>query len=225
MKKGFRPLELRSFFVCIFFLILIVSQSWLAKSQVIGKVYESPNMNKLVMKQEKFAVLPFEFEITENKKKVGMTVEEKVDAESSGSEAAQSGFYTYALRRKQDNGLKVEMQDVKRTNVLLFQAGINSQNTDQFLVEDICAALGVDAIITGEIHTILKQSSGGAVASALLLGYGNTGNATGTIRVYDKSGEMIWSYQKQVTAGIGDVNNLINKLMRKSANRFPYFIR
>ncbi len=203
-------------------LIFICESSY---PQVFGKVFESPSANKLILGQEIFAIMPFEFEITENKKKKGMTPMERQEAESSGSEAAQSSFYTYALRRKQNKGLKVEMQELKRTNALLSRAGINHENVDQFLAEEICESLGVDAIITGEIHTVKKQSSGGAVASSFLLGYGNTGDANAAIRIYDKSGEMIWSYSKEVSAGTGDVNDMIRVLMRKSAHRFPYFIR
>jgi len=56
------------------------------------------------------------------------------------------------------------------------------------------------------------------------VGFSKTNQAKATIKVYDKTGKLIWSYGKEVSGGLGsDDDDMIRILMRKTANRFPYF--
>ena len=144
--------------------------------------------------------------------------------EEKGSLSAQNSFYTYALKKVEKKEVTVELQDIARTRVLLSRDSITEKNINNYLPEELCIKLGVDALITGDIFASQPMSEGAAVATTLLLGFSKTNQAKATIKVYANTGKLIWSYGKEVSGGLGsDDDDMIRVLMRKTANRFPYF--
>jgi len=203
---------------------MLAFSAFTSEAQVFGKVYEVDNIKEIIADDKMVAVIPFSYKITLKKMPKGMTQDDIKLQEEKGSLSAQNSFYTYALRKVDKKEVTVEIQDLARTKVLLSRENIDEKNINNYLPEEICKILGVDALITGDIIASKPMSEGAAVATQLLVGYSKTNQAKATIKVYDNSGKLIWSYGKEVAGGLGsDDNDMIRILMRKTANRFPYF--
>lgn len=193
-------------------------------AQVFGKVYEVDNLNEKIAGHKTVAVIPFNYKITLKKMPKNMTEADIKLQEEKGSLSAQNSFYTYALKKVEKKEVTVEVQDITRTKVLLSRDSITEKNINNYLPEEICKKLNVDALITGDIIASQPMSEGVAVATQLLGGFSKTNQAKATIKVYDKTGLLLWSYGKEVSGGLGsDDDDMIRVLMRKTANRFPYF--
>ena len=207
-----------------FFVTFLITFSLGAKAQVFGKIYEDDSLKFKLPTHKNVAVIPFNYKITLKKMPKGMTEADIKSQEEKGSLSAQNSFYTYALRKKEKGEATVEIQDLNRTKVLLGRDSIDEKNVNNYLPEELCKILGVDALITGDIIASQPMSEGAAVASQLLVGFSKTNQAKASIKIYDKSGKLMWSYGKEVSGGLGsDDNDMIRILMRKTANRFPYF--
>ena len=208
-------------------LILIMSTAILStstKAQTFGKVYEADSLKEIIANHKLVAVIPFNYKITLKKMPKNTTQEDIKLQEEKGSLSAQNSFYTYALKKVEKKEVTVEVQDISRTKVLLSRDSITEKNINDYLPEEICTKLGVDALITGDIIASQPMSEGAAVATQLLVGFSKTNQAKATSKVYDKTGKLIWSYGKEVAGGLGsDDDDMIRVLMRKTANRFPYF--
>lgn len=206
------------------FILCITFFSINTKAQVFGKVYEVDSLKEIIANHKLVAVIPFNYKITLKKMPKNTTQADIKLQEEKGSLSAQNSFYTYALKKVEKKEVTVEIQDVTRTKVLLFRDSITEKNVNNYLPEEICTKLGVDALITGDIIASQPMSEGAAVATQLLVGFSKTNQAKATIKVYDKTGKLIWSYGKEVAGSLGsDDDDMIRVLMRKTANRFPYF--
>lgn len=195
-----------------------------AKAQVFGKVYEADNMKELIAQHKVVAVIPFKYKLALKKMPKGMTEEDVKSQEEKSSLSAQNSFYTYALEKKEKGQTSVDIQDLDRTKVLLSRKNIDAKNIGNYLPEELCQLLEVDALITGDIIASQPMSEGAAVVTTVLVGFSKTNEAKASIKVYDKSGTLIWTYGKEVEGGLGsDDNDMIRRLMKKTANRFPYF--
>ena len=193
-------------------------------AQVFGKVYEADSLKEIIADHKVVAVIPFTYKITLKKMPKNTTESDIKLQEEKGSLSAQNSFYTYALKKVEKKEVTVEVQDIGRTKVLLARDSINEKNINNYLPEELCKKLGVDALITGDIIASQPMSEGAAVATQLLVGFSKTNQAKATIKVYDRTGKLIWSYGKEVSGGLGsDDDDMIRVLMRKTANRFPYF--
>lgn len=209
---------------CLIFILIISAFSINSQAQVFGKVYEADSLKEIIADHKAVAVIPFNYKITLKKMPKNMTEADIKLQEEKGSLSAQNSFYTYALKKVEKEEVTVEIQDISRTKVLLARDSITEKNIDEYLPEELCVILGVDALISGDIITSQPMSEGAAIATQLLVGFSKTNQAKATIKVYDKTGKLIWSYGKEVSGGLGsDDDDMIRVLMRKTANRFPYF--
>ena len=209
----------------IFTLLVTISIfSVASEAQVFGKVFESDSLKEIIANHKMVAVMPFNYKITLKKMPKNTTEDDIKLQEEKGSLSAQNSFYTYALKKVEKKEVTVEVQDIARTRILLLRDSITEKNINNYLPEELCAKLGVDALITGDIITSQPMSEVAAVTTQVLVGFSRTNQAKATIKVYDKTGKLIWSYGKEVSGGLGsDDDDMIRVLMRKTANRFPYF--
>ena len=208
----------------LFAILFLYAISPDTSAQVFGKVYEADSLKEIVAQHKSVAVIPFNYKITLKKMRKNTTEADIKLQEEKGSLSAQNSFYTYALKKVEKKEVTVEIQDISRTKILLSRDSITESNINDYLPEELCAKLGVDGLITGDIIASQPMSEGAAVATQLLVGFSKTNQAKATIKVFDKSGKLIWSYGKEVSGGLGsDDDDMIRVLMRKTANRFPYF--
>ena len=77
-------------------------------------------------------------------------------------------MYSWLLKRKMQNRIFVEIQDVETTNAKLRKAGYFDYNP--MSPNEICEALGVDGVIISNYSLFKPMSEGTAVALGLLVG-------------------------------------------------------
>ena len=194
-------------------------------SQTSGREYTIDGIENAIKNHKIFAILPFHYKVALKKMPKGMTAADVRESEVKSSLACQNSLYTFALEKKSENKITIEIQDINRTNALLKKNDINESNYEAQLPEDLCKILGVDAVILGDIVASQPMSNGAAIATTLLIGFGGkTNTAKAKISLYNNTdGKLLWSYAKDISGGLGsDDNDLIRVLMRKSARKFPY---
>jgi hypothetical protein len=193
-------------------------------AQTMGREYTIDSVDQIVKDHKVVAILPFKYKVALKKIPKGMTTADIRDSEIKSSLACQNSLYTFAMEKKSDGKIKIEVQDITRTNALLKRADINESNFEAQLPEDFCKILSVDAVIMGDIIASQPMSTGAAIATTALLGFGGaTNQAKAKISLYGTDGKLLWSYSKDIAKGLGsDDNDLIRVLMRKSARKFPY---
>jgi hypothetical protein len=125
------------------------------------------------------------------------------------------------LKRKGKGQFVVDFQDISQTNALLRDIeDINILSTDE-----LCKLLNVDGIIISNFGLSKPMSTGGAIASTLLLGYGATNEATVSISIKDCiSNSLLWKYDHKYQGGLlSSPAQLVDGLMRHASKKMPYF--
>lgn len=142
--------------------------------------------------------------------------------------AVQNNVFSWLLHRAGKDDFTVEFQDVARTNALLQKAGLSYEDVQDRPREEIARALGVDAVVTGQL--LLSKPLPQAVAVAINVFtpyYAPSDEVLASLSLNDEqNGRLLWKYDCQLQGGGGTVLNtaqdLTNALMRNAAKRFPY---
>ena len=204
-------------------LLLLHIISYNIFSQTFGKVYEHPKMYGYVAKHRQIAIIPFNYKISLKRMPKRMTQEDVIAAEKAGVISAQNSLEIFILNKKKKGRVNIELQDVNRTNALLKRAKVDIYNIFDFLPEELCEILEVDAVILGTINSSKIMSKGAAIALQLLIGASVSDKAKVSISVYDKDGTRIWNYGKEISgSAFANDDDLIRIVMRKTSRRFPY---
>lgn len=187
--------------------------------------YTAENFAEYQAKHETVAVLPFITTIDRRNLKSGYDPEALAAAELDEAYKFQRQLALQFLNRMQKGEYTVTFQPVDRTNVLLERAGIEYEDLRAYTRDEIGDALGVDAIISGEIRRANPVGTGAAVASAFLVGIASaTNEVTVTMSVHDaETGQLVWAYDHVAQGSLGSSSErLARGLMRNSASKFPY---
>lgn len=185
-----------------------------------ASVYLAPNGKSIANKHETVAiVIP----------KVSIKARKKDDAEAIKESQRTSAFefqqeiYKYLLKRKTQGKMQVNVQDVEETNAILERSNIKNLTT-----KEMCNLLEVDAIMTSNFGLKKPMSTGGAIALAVLTGYGGATNevvVTLSIKNCDDK-SLLWKYDHKYSGGLGSSSSrLVEALMRKASKKMPYFNR
>lgn len=155
------------------------------------------------------AIIPFSVDIEGENKKQITSKKERVRNEKEIEEKIQESLYKFLL--KHQNKYSIEFQDISTTNLKLKNSGIMSTlyTTSK---EDIAKALGVDAVIAGNYDQKMnnKESKSGIIKITLFDGV---------------SGDWVWKMDENAGSKyslIDETDKLMNNLMEKVANYFPY---
>ena len=185
-----------------------------------ASVYYSPDAKQVSNNHQKIAIVPPTVSIAARKKVDAEALKEQQKTESLNF---QKEMYSWFLRRKGQNGMRVNILDVETTNAKLTKAGYFVENT--MTPSEIADLLGVDAIMTSNYSLSKPISEGAAVALGLLVGvWGATNEATVTLEIHDKGTEnMIWNYNHTLSGSVETSSaNVVNALMRKASRQMPY---
>jgi len=185
-----------------------------------ASIYLAPNGKSIANKHERIAiVIP----------KVSIKARKKDDAEAIKESQRTSAFefqqeiYKYLLKRKTQGRMQVSIQDVEETNAILERSNIENLTT-----KEMCDLLEVDAIMTSNFGLKKPMSTGGAIALAVLTGYGGSTNevvVTLSIKNCDDK-SLLWKYDHKYSGGLGSSSSrLVEALMRKASKKMPYFNR
>jgi len=201
----------------------VFSLSVFAQFESDKQIYKSPNLEQRKKEIKSVAILPFNVTLSYKKMPKGMTVDLIREEEEKSRTEYQQGLYTYMLRKQED--FTVTIQNPDRTNALLRKAGIKTKDDlDALLPDSLAVLLGVDGVIKSNWNFTKTGSEGGAIAKAVLFGYGGaTGTGTLTLQVYDgKGGDLLWRFYKEMNEGLGnDANDTMERMMRKLGRNFP----
>lgn len=185
-------------------------------------IYESGKFDELSDDHELLAIVPFitQLELEENVSQDEL----KTLAEREGY-AVQDAFETYFSRRKKRKKFNVEFQNVKNTNALLKQNGIDYKNIDIYTVKNLSKILGVDGIISGNLDLNILLSKG-VPTDFNLFDYfnGNANYGRIGVKISDgETGKLLWKYEKEITKKTGkNTTELIDKMMKQASRKFPY---
>ena len=215
--------DLKPFMKSLHVKFFIVTTIFATEIKAQKQIFEIPGLRDSIAKQKIVAILPFKATISYKRMPKNFDAEGNKRDQINLASNMQQGMYTYLLR-KSDN-YSVSFQEVERTNILLKQAKIYD-SLDLLLPDSICKILKVDAVIKGIFTYEKTGSEAGAIAKAVLFGFGGstgTGSLTMQINGATGSGALLWRFYKEMNEGIGSSGNeLMERMMRKVSRNFPY---
>ena len=133
-----------------------------------AKVYNSNDTLAVTSSQKKIAILPPKISMQEGK----YTGRFKQSKEQESANF-QKEMYAWFLKRFSQNNVSQEIQDIETTNTKLKRAGYPEKELTK---SEICAVLGVDAVISSDYVMTKPMPQGVAVAASVLLDYEGTTN-------------------------------------------------
>lgn len=185
-----------------------------------AKIYQSPDAQVRASEHKIIAIVPPKVSIAAARKVDPLAIIEQQKTESVNF---QREMYSWLLKRKMQNRIFVNLQDLQTTNAKLQRLGYF--NNDMMTSEEICAALGVDGIITSNYSLSKPMSDGAAVAIGLLVGvWGATNQTAISLGIYDsQTNKMIWDFNHKVSGSLGSTPaRLVDNLMRNASKKMPY---
>jgi len=190
------------------------------------EIYTNPNFSTLAKEHKVLAILPFKATVKLRPKQMESMSKEQLDEmEKNEGLAIQSALESYFLKRKDQHEFSVSFQNTATTNAVLAKNNIDETNIAKFTPQELADLLEVDGVITGTLDTNKPMSEGASLALGLIVGfYGSTNSGKCTINIFDKTtGELLWKYEKTLSRSLGsDTNSVINAMMRKASQQFPY---
>ena len=187
-------------------------------------VYTDENFTDFQKTHKTVAVVPFSVTIDQKNLPKDVNIDSLKASEIEEGEIFQRQLYSQFLNQYQKGKYTIKFQDVDETNVLLRRNNMSGENFSKFTKSEIGQMLKVDSVISGTIKRAKPLSTGAAVASALLLGYGNTNEVNVNMTLHDSgTGSLLWSYDHHATGGIGSSPERLSKsLMKQTSTKFPY---
>ena len=186
------------------------------------EIYESARFEALSRDHEVLAIIPF---ITHLELEEEISREEARKLEEKEGYEVQNALETYFGRGKKRKKFSVDFQNIENTNAVLAQNNITYSNIDTYTTKQLSALLEVDGIISGNMDLNILLSKGIPTDFSFMdyiMGDANYGRIG--IKISDgKTGKLLWKYEKEITKKSGrNTMELIDKMMKKAARRFPY---
>ncbi|MEO1449929.1 MAG: hypothetical protein AAFV07_10410 [Bacteroidota bacterium] len=185
-----------------------------------AQIYYHPDAKTKASKHQIVAIIPPKVSIAAKKK---VDAEALVEQQRTDSYTFQQELYSWLLRRKAQNRIKVDLLDVETTNAKLKRAGYFDENP--LTPSEAAALLGVDAVITSNFALARPMSELAAVAVGVLVGvWGPTRSTVVSLEIHDRtSQQMLWNYNHEISGSVGSTHaGLVNHLMRGASKRMPY---
>ena len=196
-------------FFSVIFLLILAS---------CAKVYYSPEAEKASRNHRIIAVVSPKVSIPPQKK---MTNEELLDLTIKESETFQYEMVAWLLKRKGENKINVDILDATTTI-----AKIQNARTDGKLLTPVEMAeiLDVDAVLTSNYKLTKPMSTGAAIATTILFGFGNTNEVNVTMELHDRANKkMIWNFNHALSGGLfSSSDQLVEEVMRIASKKLPY---
>lgn len=203
------------------FILSLLLGSALLSSCSSAKIYSSPDAITKAAKHETIAIAPPEVSIVSSKKIDAEAMKEQQKTESIN---IQIQMHIWLSIKKKHGRFTVQIQDVETTNAKLKKAGYFDGTA--MTPNEICATLGVDAIVTSN-YILSKPIYRGAQITADLFGISTFGinNIIAVLEIHDmESKKLLWSYSDKIRDNSSYLiqDNLIDDLMRRASKKMPY---
>lgn len=184
-----------------------------------AKIYYSPDATALAQNQKLIAILPPTVSIAANKKVSAEALKEQQKTESLNF---QKEMYSWMLKRKMQNKITQEIQDIETTNAKLKKAGYPET---PLTAKELCDVLGVDGTLSSNYSLSKPMSDGAAIATVIIFGeWGTTNEVNVTLSIQDcKNNKLIWNYDHTYSGTLGSsYAGLVDDLMRHASRKMPY---
>ena len=185
-------------------------------------IYLSNSFDGLSSDHEILAILPFFTNLDLGEEVAPAEVRR---LEQQEGYAVQDALETYFGRGKKKKKFTVSFQNSEDTNALLAKNEISFQNIDRYTIRELSEVLGVDGIVSGNLDVNILLSNGVPAELSFLdyiLGDADFGRIG--IKISDgDSGKLLWKYEQEINRKSGkNTDDLIDKMMKKEARKFPY---
>ncbi len=194
------------------------------QSSFFKAAYPSPAFEHARNQDKVLAIIPFDVSNHYKKWPKGETIETLKHNEEMDAYVMQRDLYRYCLRVMSKDRYTVDFQHVNVTNKILMEKGIAYRDLKQFKKGELAEILGVDAVISGEVHQV-KSKWNTFFVSRLF----NNGNQQGKkvnarISIHNQGQKRpVWKYNNGVSVAAEDtVLSLSRKLLRSVADEIPY---
>ena len=185
-----------------------------------AKVYYSNDAITTAGRHNTIAIVPPVVSIAARKKVDAEALKEQQKTESA---SFQKEMYSWLLKRKMQNKISKEIQDIETTNAKLRKAGYFDGTP--LTPEEMGKLLGVDAVVTSNYSLTKPMSDGAAITAGLVAGFwGSTNQTTVTLGIHDiAANKIIWNYNHKMSGTIGSSPaSLVDNLMRNATKKMPY---
>jgi len=201
------------YLICTVFLLIGMS---------CAKIYYSPDANSIANRHRKIAILPPKISITPRKKDDPISLQNQQKVESKNF---QLEMYSWLLRRKMQNKIRVEILDIETTDAKLLNMGYPGEKV--MTPSEVADALGVDAVLTSNFSLSKPMSEGGAIALGIVFGiWPSTNQVLVNMELHDHAKEkLIWSFNHKLSgSAFSTPALLVDGLMRRASKKMPYTI-
>ena len=183
-----------------------------------AKVYYSPDAERISSKHKVIAVVTPRVSMPPQKK---MTNEEMIQLTINESEAFQYEMVSWLLKRKREKKINVDILDATTTMAKIHNATTAGKMLTPSEMADI---LEVDAVITSNYKLTKPMSTGAAIVTSLLFGFGNTNQIIVSMELHDRTGKkMIWNFSHALSGGLfSSSDQLVAEVMRIASKKLPY---
>ncbi|MFD2514053.1 hypothetical protein ACFSRY_09265 [Pontibacter locisalis] len=207
--------------------LLLLLASFFFGSCTNRAIYTSPAFHAKTKDHKTLAIIPFETIINLRPNQMErLGPKRHKEMEQKEALAVQNALYSFFLKEKGKENFAIDVQDIHKTNTLLYRHNITQEDIKSYTYEELAEILGVDAIISGTLQTDKPLSDGAALAMGLLLDtYAlPTNSGAASIAINDgQTGELLWRYQKSLDRGLGsDTYTIISAIIRKASKKLPY---
>lgn len=187
-----------------------------------ARIYYSPDAKTLSSRHHKIAILPPRVSIIPRKKSdpTELANQQKVEAKNF-----QVEMYSWLLRRKMQDKIRVEILDLETTDAKLSKMGYPGEKV--LLPSEWAEALDVDAVLTSTFSLSKPMSEGGAIAMGVILGiWPSTNQVLVNLELHDKDKKkLIWSFNHKLSgSAFSTPAILVDGLMRRASKKMPYTI-
>lgn len=177
-----------------------------------SNIYEMSDFSVYQKIHKKIAIIPITITVDIKSFPRDLTVDDMLKLHKDESVFLQDFFFAANLNENRNKRLTAELQDVRKTRMLLENNNINYSNMSKFSYEEISKICDVDALVVVFFYKssqIVNENSRITVDSK--------------VSIIDKNGKLLWEYYDTVFAG-PDKNALYLEkiILEKAAKRLPY---
>ncbi len=186
-------------------------------------IYLSNRFDQLSQDHEELAIIPFFTHLDLDEE---LSSGEMNRLEEQEGYAVQNALETYFGRGKKRKKFSVTFQNTEDTNAILKRNDITYSNIDRFTIKELSTLLEVDGIISGTLDLNILLSDGVPPEEFSFLDYllGDANYGRIGIKISDgPTGKLLWKYEQEISRKSGkNTDELIDKMMKKAARKFPY---
>ncbi|MFZ1458121.1 MAG: hypothetical protein WAT46_18910 [Saprospiraceae bacterium] len=183
-----------------------------------AKVYYSPDAEKISNRHKIIAVAIPKVSIPPQKK---ITADELIKMSEKEAEIFQFEMVSWLLKRKNDNKIHVNILDASTS----FAKNKKAEDEEKFLTPaQLNEILEVDAVLTSNYKLSKPMSTGAAIFTTVLFGFGTTNQIVVNMELHDSSTKkMIWNFSHTLSGGLfSSSDQLVAEVMRIASKKLPY---